>query len=321
MSTIPITSKEVITTYTTLGGKAKSHFHKYLYPISIVLLNRGPKFNREEALEELKEVVDYEVILINGPEPAADLATLVKKHPQVKFILLKNDCSPGEKVNIGIAEAQAPLVCVLHTDMHIPQQALSSRLLEKIALQHVLCTLPVLKNRRLETIPSLQVPVFIKKRLKPSPFHPLHDGMKSLFPFDYVGIYNKERFRFSGGYDPVLGSPYWQKLDFGLRAALWGEELLVNVSFFFQYRSEVPIEDSTPNESYKLFYLKNLALDYRRDQAILGWRRFPHYFFASGTSLLKAFKEFKAARRWVRHYRYRFKTDFQRLVATWPTPS
>ena len=266
-------------------------------------------------------MVDYEILLINGPEPKAELATLVKKYPQVKFILLHHKCSIGEMVNLGIAEAQAPLVCILHTDMHIPQQALSSRLLERISQQHVLCTLPVLKNRRLETIPSLQVPVFIKKRLKPAPFHPLHDGMQSLFPFDYVGIYNKERFRFSGGYDPAIGSTYWQKLDFGLRAALWGEEILVNVALFFQYRAEVPIEETTPNTSYKIFYLKNIALDYRRDQARLGWRKFPHYFFASGTSMLRALQEFKTARQWVRQHRYRFKTDCQKLVAAWPTPT
>jgi hypothetical protein len=306
--------------YAVFGGAAKPRVRKYLFPLSIVILNRGGKLFRESALDELAAWDSGEVLSIEGPEAAPDVESLARKYPAVRFLLLQEECTVGEKVNLGIEEAQAKLVFVVASDMHIPLPTLSRRILEKIEARGLLCTLPVLKNPRQETIPSLQVPGFFSKRLKIVPWNPLYDGMKSAFPFDYVGVYNKEKFRFSGGYDGALRSPYWQKADFGLRSFLWGEELAVNTSIYCRYRQDVKAEDNTPDESYKLFYLKNVSVEFRRDRGVLGYRKFTTYFLKSGAGFFRSLKEFRAARRWVWENRYRFKTDARNLVDVWPVP-
>jgi hypothetical protein len=288
--------------------------------MSIVILNRGGRLFRESALDELPDRDVYEVISVEGPEAAPEIELLVKKYPHVRFLLLHAPCTAGERVNLGIEEAQAKLVLVCSSDLHIPQPAFSKRLLETIETRNVLCTLPILKNHKLETIPSIHVPGFFDKRLKLVPWNPLYDGMKSIYAFDYTGIYNKEKYRFSGGYDAAIRSPYWQKVDFGFRGYLWGEEFSVNTSFYFQYRAELPLEDSTPDEGYKLFYLKNISVDFRRDKGVLGFRNFLRYFIKSNSSFFRALKEYRFVQRWVFENRYRFKTDARSLIELWQAP-
>ena len=320
MSTIHSISRPNAISYTVVGGAQKARVHKYLFSISIVILNRGGRIYREEALEELPVADRLEIISIEGPNPAGEIDSLTKKYPHVRFLLLHEACTPGEKVNLGIEEAQSKLVLVTSSDLRVPQQAFSPRFLEKVETRNALCALPVLKNRRMETIPSVMVPGFISRRMKIVPWNPLYDGMKSVFPFDYAGIYSKEKYRFSGGFDAAIRSPYWQKCDFGLRNFLWGEECLVNTALYFQYRGEVPFEENTPDEGYKVYYLKNCAVDFRRDRGVLPFRKFPGYFLKSGSRLTRALAEFRAARRWVRLHRYRFKTDAKSLVESWQVP-
>ncbi|MBN2353430.1 MAG: hypothetical protein JXD23_12720 [Spirochaetales bacterium] len=320
MSTTRSISSPERVPYAVVGGAAKARVRKYLFPLSIVILNRGGRLYRETALDDFAAWDAGEVVSVEGPEAAPDIDLLSKKYPAVRFLLLQAECTEGAKVNLAVEEAQAKLVFVVSSDMHVPLSTLSSRILEKIEARGLLCTLPVLKNPRQETIPSLHVPGFAGASLKLVPWNPLYDGMRSAFAFDYSGIYHKEKFRFSGGYDGALRSPYWQKADFGFRASLWGEELAVNTSVFCRYRRDVKGEDNTPDESYKSFYLKNLAVDFRRDRGVLGYGKFPKYFFKSGSSLFGALAEFRAARRWVWENRYRFKTDARRLVDVWPVP-
>jgi hypothetical protein len=320
MNTTRSISKPRRVPYAVVGGAAKARVRKYLFPLSIVILNRGGRIFREQALEELAGLSDCEIIVVEGPGPVAEIDTLAHKYSAARFLLLREDCTAGEKVNLGIGEAQARLVFVVWSDMRIPLSALSRRILEKIGERGIVCTLPVLKNPHLETIPSLYIPGYADGRLRIVPWHPLYDGMKSALAFDYAGIYHKERFRFTGGYDDALVSPYWQKADFGLRCHLWGEELAVNTAIYCQYRQDPPEDNNTPDESYKYFYLKNLSVDFRLDRGVLGYGKFPKYLFKSGSGLLKALREFRGVRLWVWENRYRFKTDARELVDIWPVP-
>ncbi len=320
MNTIRTISSPRRVPYTVLGGAAKARVRKYLFPLTIVILNRGGRIFREAALDDLDGRDDYEVVMIEGPETVPEIDSLTRKYPAVRFLLLGEACTTGEKVNMGVEEAQAKLVFVIWSDMRIPLSALSRRVLERIEARGLLCTLPVLKSPRMETVPSLFIPGYEDKKLRIVPWNPLYDAMKSAFPFDYAGVYHKEKYRFSGGYDGGLPSPYWQKADFGFRSLLWGEEIAVNTSIFCQYRQDPPREDATPDQSYKYFYLKNMSVDFRRDRGVLGFRRFPTYLVKSGSGFWKALKEFRAVKRWVWENRYRFKAGARELVDLWPVP-
>ncbi|RPJ06472.1 MAG: hypothetical protein EHM28_10010 [Spirochaetaceae bacterium] len=319
MSTTPSTSKPEIA-YTVFGGAQKARIHKDPYPLCIVVLHRQGRLHRDSALLELTKNPDYEVISVEDPEAAPEIDSLVKKYPHVRFLLLQSQLTAGEKLNLVMDEAESKHVLAIWSDIHAPASSLSLRILEKIIQRDFLCATPVLKTQKLETVPTVQVPAFTGHRLKILPWNPLHDGMKSVFPYDFTGIYSREKFRFCGGFDHRIKSPYWQMADFGFRSFLWGEEISVTTSLYFQYRDETPLLDHTPDTGYKLFYLKNMSIDFRNDRGILSIRRFPGYLLKSGTSFLRALHEFRDVQKWVGLRKYRYKLDARSLVDLWEPP-
>ena len=142
---------------------------------------------------------------------------------------------------------------------------------------------------------------------------PHKEGLPSLYPFDGIGIYDRERFLRLGGFDPSIKSFYWQLMDFGFRSSLWGEEIAATQLIKLSYENSVPQEDSTTGESWRRFFLKNLAPVFRRDYAHIPLRRFPGYFCRRG-DFFSAWNEFIAARAWVKTNRYRFRSDAKTIA-------
>ena len=97
-------------------------------------------------------------------------------------------------------------------------------------------------------------------------------------------------------------------MDFGFRCSLWGEEIAATQLIKLSYEGAIPQEDSTAGEGFRWFFLKNLAPVFRRDYAHIPFVRFPGYFKKRG-DLFTAWKEFSAARSWVKTNRYRFVSD------------
>jgi hypothetical protein len=146
---------------------------------------------------------------------------------------------------------------------------------------------------------------------------PQQPDVKSLFPFDYCGVYNRTRFLNSGGFDHQLTNPYWQKVDFGFRSHMWDESIRCDTSFRVRYLTEQSPEDTTPDESYKLFFLKNLSVRFGGDAGSLPKGRFFSYYLRSGSGLISAVREFKEVRRWVHENRYRFVRDARSVTELW----
>jgi hypothetical protein len=160
----------------------------------------------------------------------------------------------------------------------------------------------------------------VKGSLKVLPWKPAQEGMRSLYPFDYCGLYSRRRFLQLGGYDLWMTNPYWQKMDFGFRAGLWGETIAWHPRLQFAYTGEPEGEDSTPDSSYKLFFLKNMAVRFTGDSGLLPLSRLPRYALRSGSGLLDALKEFREVRAWVHENRFRFQGDVPSLLGRWEMP-
>ena len=177
----------------------------------------------------------------------------------------------------------------------------------------------MIRNARREAIPTWQAPGGRQRRFLPKFRPPREDGEKCLFPFDYCGLYSRERFSQLGGFDSRIGNPYWQKLDFGLRAWLWGEKILGTTRLTVLYMGSPPVDDTTPDEGYKAFYLKCLAVRIRHQMGVLQWWRFPEFMFRSDNGPIYAVKEFAAARSWVKTHRFRFRREPRDLIERWET--
>jgi hypothetical protein len=298
-----------------MGGARQDRVRRYPFPLTMLILSRGDRLYRAELLRDLEARGVGEILWIESDAPSPDVESLAHDFPDVRFLLLKAPCTIGERVNIGIGESRAPLVLVLWSDTRL--ESLASRSFDVLERSGVLCTVPLALTPQHERIPTLQTPLLKRRRFLVSFRVPQAEGEATLFPFDFCGIYNRQRFEQTGGFDPHIANPYWQKLDFGMRAHLWGERLLGSLSTSLLYTGSPPEEETTPDEGYKLFWLKNLAVRVRGEVGVIPGRRALEYMTRSDTGPLFAIKEFRAVRAWVRTHRVRFRRDVKDLIAHW----
>jgi hypothetical protein len=298
----------------------------------VVLLNRSGRYPRRIVFQEFEKTgFDY-VISIEGKEERYDLEELAGRFPFVRFILLKDELNQGGWINLAVSELDSPLFFVLWNDIRLIHGTNAGKMAERLrsdpaegqarpdGVYKRLCTVPVIQNSDYHTLPTLISPGLHQGLIKTLPYIPLREGNPTLYPFDCVGIYDRERFIRLGGFDSTIKSPYWQLMDFGVRAWLWGEEIAGTQLLRTCYDGELPPEDSSAGVSYKRFFLKNLAPVFRGDSAHLPLRRFPAYFFTSGEGPFTAWDEYSASRYWVGLNKYRFTTDMENFVKKWEQP-
>lgn len=322
MSTTASIFKKRKVPYTVIGGSKIDRIRKKQPLLSVLLLNRGSRFYRQEKLQELQAAGVGEILCVEGPPVSYDIEPLSREFPEIRFVMLQEAASVGERINIGMEEARTRLVYVLWSDMEmaggIPEEWLS--FLEQIEEKRILCTVPRLLSSGGQELPCVQVPALIKGKLKVIPWKPVQEGMPSLFPFDCCGIYHRDRFSLSGGYDAWMSNPYWQRLDFGMRALLWGEHILCRRDLTVRYTGEIQTEDSSADTSYKLFFLKNMAVRFNGEMGVLPGSKRLAYRLRSDTGWIEAGNEFREVQTWVHQNRYRFKSDVQSLVNHWEIP-
>jgi hypothetical protein len=313
--------------YTAVGGKERNGSTG----LSVVLLNRSGHYPKRAVFQELEKAgFDYVVSIENGGE-RYDVEELSGRFPFVRFIFLPQGLSPGEQINLAASELSGPLFFVLWNDLRIMTGGGAGRIADRLCLSQEelkkaegsissykrLCTVPLVQNARCETHPTLIAPAVDRGSVKTLVFIPQKEGLPSLYPYDAVGIYDRERFVRLGGFDTTLKNSYWQLMDFGFRAFLWGEEIGVTLQVKLSREGEFPVVDNTPDESYRRFYLKNLAPVFRGDYAHLPLRRFFSYLIRSGGEPFGAWEEFSQARQWVRTNRYRFRSDARTVNDLW----
>jgi len=305
-----------------VGGKER----KASTGLSAVILNRGGRYSRYGFFEELgKAGFDY-ILSMESSVTRYDLEALSGDFPFVRFILLRDPVSCGEEINLAAAELSSPLFFVLWNDLRILRSGGAERMAERLQTQGAaykrLCTVPLIQDGRAETMPTLTTPALISEKksltsIKTIPSFPQSEGVPSLYPFDGIGIYDRERFVRMGGFDPSIKSFHWQLMDFGFRSSLWGEKIAATRLIKLTYEGALPQGDGTAESGYKRFFLKNLAPVFRGDYAHIPLRRFPWYCRKMGSDLSSAWGEFSAAREWVKINRYRFTSDARTVVERW----
>ena len=320
MNTIPTTSKRVRISYTVLGGTEKPEAKNRLNRLSLLVLNRGKSIFKTEFFKEIENIGFSNVISIENPGVNYELETVSRKFPFIKFLLLQESCSAGEQINIGIEEARSEYVYVIWNDIKPAHTSVSLRLFENFEKENFLCTTPVMKTPQGETLPSIVIPAFKKRSLKIIYTLPNKNGVISLFPFDYCGIYNREKFLFTGGYDYSILNQYWQKMDFGFRANMWGEKIICNTTLNVAYTADNATDDISIDKYYRIFYLKNLAVRFNGDSGYLPYSKFLRYFSRSGEGFFTAKNNFNEAKKWVELNKFRFNFDCRSLTELWSDP-
>jgi len=317
MNTIPTTFNENFPTYTAVGGNER----RASTGLSAVILNRGGRYPRYSFFEELEKLGFDNIVSIESPAVRYDLESLSASFPFVRFILPQKCLNRGEEINLAASELSCPLFFVLWNDLKFLRSGGAERMAERLLagaqgeknIYKRLCTTPMIQDARSETMPTLIVPALVPEKkigkvIRTIPFVPRNEGQLTLYPFDGIGIYDRERFIRLGGFDPYVKNFYWQLMDFGFRSSLWGEEIASTALIKLSYEGLVPEEDSTADEDFIRFFLKNLAPVFKGDYAHIPLRRFPGYLKRRG-NLFVAWEEFSSARAWVKTNRFRFSSD------------
>jgi len=326
MNTIPTIFNENIMPYTAVGGKERIASTG----ISAVILN-GHGYPRRSFFQDIEKTGFDNVISIESASPHYDIEELSGRFPFVRFVLPENELNTGEQINLAASEIESPLFFVMRSDMKVIAGGTARRMAERLSVSSEedgeknekktgfkrLCTVPVIMNSNYEILPVLVAPMTQQRKMLTHFFEPQTEEELSLYPFDGIGIYDRQRFIHLGGYDTTLKKTHWQLMDFGFRAFLWGEEIALNQHFKLSYDGELPSEDFTVEENYRRFYLKNLAPVFRRDYAHLPFYRFPSFFGKSGEDILTAWEEFKESRKWVKKNKFRWKRDARGVTGIW----
>jgi hypothetical protein len=326
MNTIPTIFNEKITPYTAVGGRERIASNG----ISAVILNR-PGHPRRAFFQELEKTGFDNVISIESAAPHYDIEELAGRFPSVRFILPEREINLGEQINLAASEIESPLFFVLRSDHKIIAGGTARRMAERLTVNHEetgengikktgfkrLCTVPVIMNARYEILPTLASPITRKRKMRTVFMEPNIEGYLSLYPFDGIGIYDRMRFIHTGGFDTTLKNTYWQLMDFGFRAHLWGEEIALSLQLKLLCDEELPIENYTVDNCYRRFYLKNLAPVFRGDYAHLPLYRFPNFLFKSGEDIITAWDEFLKSKSWVKINKFRWRCDARSVTNRW----
>ena len=314
MNSIPLIFNERQIKRTSLGGVVDKDGAKM--PVSAVLLSRGGNHYRIKMLNVLLQCGFESIISIETDPESYNIENMSARYPTVKFVVTLEKLTVGEMVNIGIAESSADTVFVIWDDVKFSAGMLSPHLAIRLSAQNQYCIVPRLITK-IQGMPVLTSPAAESSKFQVLRKSSVSDGEPTLYPFDFVGLFNRQRFMTLGGYDYTIEAPYWQNLDLAVRSWLWGEKTTVSTAFQLCYEDSLPVEDHTANLSELRFYLKNLVPVYKYDHGVIPSSAFVRYMVHSASGFVEALKNFKDAQMWTEKNKYRFKMDIVTLMQNW----
>lgn len=315
MNTIPITFDEHQINRTVIGGKKNDSANAL--NISVILLNsRGTQF-KQNVFENLLACNFDSIVSVEHDAKNFSIDDMASKFPEIKFIVPLEKTTDGELINIAMSEVSSEFVLVLRDSLYIPSGIILPHLAERLTKENIFCLVPRLVDSSKSGLLCQFTPGAEKTRFVIDSSSVITDGAKTLYPYDNIAIYNRQKFISLGGFDWTIKSSYWQTLDLALRSWLWGEQTKLTSILQFAYQDELPIEDKTINLDYLRYYLKNELPKLKMETGIIKSSSFFVFYGRSSCGYIEARRQFKEARNWVSKNKYRFKMDLQTFIETW----
>lgn len=315
MNTIPITFNEKQINRTVIGGKENTS--PSAIPVTCLVLMRSGNHYRSRVFENIDKLNFKEVITIEKNGTSNFSEQLSRQFPCIKMLSTDEDVTTGEMLNIGMDEASNDYVLVVHDDLCTENFSFSTAIAEKLMELNQFCVVPRLTLNGIQAIPVNFIPGVNHSVLEITSLLNNTNGTPTLYPFDHIGFYSKEKYMLLGGADYTITSAYWQNVDLAFRAWLWGERITISSLFQFTYNCDVPGEERTPDYSYLRFYLKNLLPVFDFDHAYIPGSSFFTFRLRSSLSMAETIRQFKNARKWTEENKYRFKCDASLLIENW----
>ncbi len=315
MSFIPSTFDEHQINMTVLGGKVSNS--PETLNISVILLNSSASHLKFNVFENLLGCHFRSIISIEHDSENYSTEDISRKFPDIKFFIPLEKASDGELINLAMSEIDSDYVLVLRDSLYIPSGVVLANLAERLTSEKKYCIVPRLMDKNKNGLHTLLTPGAEKSHFVIDSSSFVTEGKKTIYPKDYIALYDRKKFIQLGGFDYTIKTPYWQNLDLAMRSWLWGEETCLTTMLQFSYIDEPPVDDRTINMDYLRYYLKNEVPKYKAQQAYIKRSSFIKFLFHSSCGYLEAKRQFKAAQQWVEKNKYRFKMDLQDFIKNW----
>lgn len=315
MTSIPLTFSEHQISRAIIGGY-NNHEEKELN-ISVILLNKKGAQFKLPLYENLIQCNFRSIISVEAAGGDFSIEEVSKKYPSIKFIIPQEKTNDGDLINIAMSEVDSEYVLVLRDTVNIPSGFILPNLAESLTKKNIFCIVPRLFDVSKTAVPCSFSPKIDKNHFEVDSSRVMMDGLKTLYPFDYIALYNREKFIQLGGYDWTINSPYWQILDLGLRSWLWGEETRITALLQFNYIENPPLQDKTSNIDYLRYYLKNEMPILKNGKGFIKKSNFFTFKLQSSCGFFEAKRQFNDARNWVEKNKYRFTMDLETFINKW----
>ena len=314
MNTIPLTFDEHQINRTVIGGRTNT---PGALNISVILFNSGGTHFKINNLENLLSCNFDSIISIEKNNDTFSIEDVTKKFPKIKFIIPKEETNDGEMINLAISELSSDYVLVLRDSLYIPQGMILQNLAQRLVKEDIYCFVPRLLDKNKNGLSTRFNPCAEKSHFVIDSSFVVTDGVKTVYPFDFIAVYNRKKFIRLGGFDYTIKSPYWQNLDLAVRSWLFGEKTKLTTMLQFSYLDEVPVEDRTVNIDYLRYYLKNELPVLKNDRGCFKYNSFFKFFRQSSCGFLEARRQYQCAKDWVEANKCHYKMDLQSFIQNW----
>lgn len=315
MNTIPITFDEHQINRTVIGGRINDSPDSL--NISVILLNSNGNHFKDSLYENLINCNFKSIISIENKKDTFSSEDVAKKFPSIKFIIPLEKTTDGEMINLAMSEITSDYVLVIRDSLYIPSGIILPNLAQRLIQEGTYCVVPRLLDKNKNGLSTRYIPCAEKTHFVIDSSFVVNDGVKTVYPFNYIALYNRKKFIQLGGFDYTIKSSYWQNLDLAVRSWLFGEETKLTTMLQFSYIDEIPVEDRTINIDYLRYYLKNEMPHLKNQRGYLKRSSFFKFFLHSSCGYLEARRQFKAAKNWIEKNKYRYKKDLQSFIEDW----
>lgn len=315
MNSIPTTFDQHQIKRTVIGGRKNTGENSM--NLSVILLNSSGSHFKLHVFENLLNCNFRDVISVENDSKNFSIEDVAKKFPAVKFIVPLEDATDGEMINLAMSEIDADYVLVIRDSLYISSGFILANLADRLTKEGIFCIVPWLTDMNKNSISNYFTPGAEKSHFVIDASSTITDGIKTIYPFDNIAIYNRKKFINLGGFDYTIRSPYWQTLDLAIRSWLWGEETKLTTLFSFSYIDELPVEDKTINKDYLKYFLKNEVPKIKNERAVMTKTSFFKFFRNSSCGFIEARKLFKITKVWIEKNKYNFKTDLHDFIQNW----
>lgn len=236
--------------------------------VSIIIPNFNGKKLLEKNLPSLIKAIkkhnkNNEIIVVDNGSQDGSSNFLRENYPDIKIIELKENKGFGEACNIGVKESRNRIVILLNNDVYVDENFIE----------------PLIKNFKdgnVFAVSSVSLGRDNKKKIKPS------YTIEVNYCCAGYTAYDKEKFLFLGGFDPIYSPFYCEDRDISYRAKRYGWKNLIEPESIVYHEGEKTSKDF-PRRYVEYIKFRNRLIFYLtclKNPVFEIFKLFINYFFS-----------------------------------------